>query len=217
MKRTLLLQDRHSYTRSPCQGNCAKHTSCVVDDWLLKRPFLSFNKQQFTWVASDFSSSPPDCFQPLITVLSSRWSCGAERRSASKKRLKKSLSQELSAITSCVMWPIGRRFTSKPRWLEKRYGGISILAHSEPLFLCDASVLCMYFGSELLSHLVYRLHFIWNVWVWAGNIADSSGATRLYRVTKANGNTSSGAGLFFIVALFNLRLEMLQYWWTMQL
>lgn len=64
------------------------------------------------------------CFHPVNILFSIRWSCGAEQRSASKKQLKRSISQEPSAITSYVMWPIGKRFTSKPRWLEKRYTSI---------------------------------------------------------------------------------------------
>lgn len=168
-----------------------------VDDWPLKRPVLFLNKQRFTWVASDFSTGSmhnisPFVFRPLNTLLLARWSCGAERRSASKKQLKRSLSQERSAITSCVMWPIGRRFTSKPRWLEKRYTGVIfteyLFLHTVKRFfsVMPLCVLCMYFGSELFSHLAYRLHFVWNIWIRAGNIADSSGATQLYHVMKAN-------------------------------
>lgn len=133
--------------------------------------------------------------KPALFVCFARWSCGAGQRSASKKQLKRSLSQEQSAIIFCVMWPTERRFTSKPRWFEKRYTGVNIyrifvLAHSEPLFfsmmlLC---LLCMYVGSELLSHLVYRLHFYCSIWMRARTTADSSGAAQLYHVMTANRN-----------------------------
>lgn len=77
-------------------------------------------------------------------LLSARWSCGAGRRSASKKPLKKSAYREQSAITLCATWPIVRRFTSRPRWLEKRY--CSILLEFRSDLCCSINVVTLWLG-----------------------------------------------------------------------
>ena len=196
--------------------NCAKN-DVMLCWWLTVKtnPFVPFIG--YSSLPSDLGTVSvraehfPICFLTFLNVFfflffffSARWSCGAEQRSAWKKQPKRSLSQEQSATTSCVMWPIGRKSTSKPRWLEKRYTSFyiqrrfplaqkdSVFAHSEPLHkvrLCDASLsplLCILALSHSRSHLVYRLHFIWNIWIRAGNIAESSAAAQLCHLTKAD-------------------------------
>ena len=159
MKRTLLPK------RSPQLHQVSLpeklHKTCVMTD-CKNKPFCSIYKQQFAWFASDLQSGMVLYFLPASNnvVFSARWSCGAEQRSASRKQQKRSLSQEQSAITSCVMWPIGRKFTSKPRWLEKRYTSFiftdisTFYTVKHPIkYLCviPLCLLCMCIGSELLS------------------------------------------------------------------
>lgn len=90
--------------------------------------------------------------------------------------------------------------------------------HIIKYFLRDASVssLCKLALNCSVSHLVYRLHFIRNIWIRVGNIADSSGAPRLYHLVKADRKciqcvTPPDSSPVFIVVLFNLRWEMLRY------
>lgn len=216
MKGTSLPKDPHSHTGPDCQKKLRKkRRNVVLMTDCENKPLCSIYRLQFTHFWSRHSFGACRTFHHLFYNLflnvffffflfSARWSCGAEQRSAWKKQPKRSLSQEQSATTSCVMWPIGRKSTSKPRWLEKRYTSFyiqrrfllaqkdSVFAHSEPLHKvrrCDASLsplLCILALSRSRSHLVYRLHFIWNIWIRAGNIAESSAAAQLCHLTKAD-------------------------------